>query len=78
MVEIFTNISEEMKTQTKYWVDLALRQSNPLEGAKILSDFYSVQENENDRNFIDFYINMRFQQLNKELTYDTIKEKGVY
>ena len=66
MIEIFSDISEETRQQAEYWVDLALKQSNPLEAVKILTDLRGVQENERDKEFIDFYVNMRLGHLTNE------------
>ena len=66
MIEIFADIDDSIKEQTEYWVNLALKQSNPLEAVKILSEFRGVQENERDKEFIDFYVNLRLQELSNK------------
>lgn len=66
MIELFTDISDDTKKQVEYWVNLALKQSNAFEAVKILSNLHDVQGNDNDKDFVNFYINMRLQQLINE------------
>lgn len=66
MIEIFADIDDSIKEQAEYWVNLALKQSNPLEAVKILNEFRGVQENERDKEFIDFYVNLRLQELSNK------------
>ena len=62
MIEIFSEIPVHIKEQAKLWVDLALRQTNPAESIKIMEEFRNLLK-ENEKDFCDFYFNMRLEEL---------------
>jgi hypothetical protein len=63
MTEIFTNIPEEVKEQTKLIVNFIFSQLDPESGLKFIESYISSCENEEERDFIRFYFNMRMEQL---------------
>ena len=62
MVELFTNVSKTVKDRTKFWVDIAMLNPNPLEAAKEILSFQKTLDTEEEKNFVDFYFNMRMLQ----------------
>lgn len=63
MIELFTDISDQVKDQTKFWVNLALLQSSALEADRIIKNYIESLTNENERNFVQFYLRMKMEQL---------------
>jgi hypothetical protein len=63
MVELFTDIPEYIKVQSKFWVDLALSQDDPLAAIQMLESYRSSCLNEREKEFVDFYFNMRVEDL---------------
>ena len=66
MVEIFYNIPPHIKELAKNWVDLALRQTNPFEAVKMISNFANSCSTEEERDFVDFYFKLRLERLLNE------------
>lgn len=66
MIELFSEIPQQIKDAAKFWVDMALQQKNPIDGVKMISEFIKTCSNEEEREFIDFYFNMRMEQLRNE------------
>ena len=66
MVELFSEIPQEVKDAAKFWVDMALRQNNPIDGVKMISEFINSCNNKEEKEFVDFYFNMRMEQLRNE------------
>ena len=66
MTEIFVNIPEEVKEQTKLVVNFIFSQLNPEQGLKFIESYISSCQDEEEKNFIRFYFNMRMEQLLNE------------
>lgn len=66
MIELFPNVSIHIRDLAKYWIDLALRQTNPMESAKIMLEFINSCNTQEEKDFIDFYFNLRMEQLKNE------------
>ena len=66
MVEIFYDIPPHIKELAKNWVDLALRQTNPFEAVKMISNFANSCSTEEERDFVDFYFKLRLERLLNE------------
>lgn len=66
MVEIFYDIPPHIKELAKNWVDLALRQTNPFDAVKMISNFADSCSTEEERDFVDFYFKLRLEQLKNE------------
>ena len=63
MIELFIDISDQVKDQTKFWVNLALLQSSASEADRIIKNYIESLTNENERNFVQFYLRMKMEQL---------------
>lgn len=66
MTEIFANIPEEVKKQTQLVANFIFSQLEPESGLKFIENYISSCENEEERDFIRFYFNMRMEQLLNE------------
>lgn len=62
MVELFTNVSKKVKDETKFWVEIAMLNPNPKEAAKEILAFQNTLQKEEEKEFVDFYFNMRMLQ----------------
>ena len=65
MVEIFPNVSEQVRQQAKFWVDLALQQKNLYTAARMVSEYANSCFNDEEKDFVDFYFKMRLEELTK-------------
>ena len=72
MIELFTNVPKEWKEQAEYWFNLALRQSNPLESAKLLKAYLGTRKTQEEKDYANFYINLQLEML----TTGEIKHEG--
>lgn len=66
MTEIFNDIPDFIKQQLKYWVDLALQQKYPADTIRMIKEFRDSCYNEEEKEFVDFYFNMRLEALKEE------------
>lgn len=66
MKEIFNNVSKTVKDRTKFWVDIAMLNPNPQEAAKEILAFQKTLETQEEKDFVDFYFNLRMLQLREE------------
>ena len=66
MIELFPNVPTQIKILNEKWVDLALEQENGLTGAKMIHDFVNSLNNEEEKDFVDFYFQLRMEQLKNE------------
>lgn len=66
MTEIFTNLPVEFKQRVKFMWEMAIRQSNLPKTMKVIKNF---MENcsEEEKEFIDFYIQMQGVQINEDI-----------
>lgn len=63
MEEIFSNIPDEIKQQAQFVFNMALRQKNILHTIKVLEEYTKTCANEEEQKFVEFYFNMRMEQL---------------
>lgn len=63
MIEIFNNIPKEVRDNAKFWFEVALSQTDAKDTIRMLSEYRNSCENEEEQEFVDFYFNMRFEQL---------------
>ena len=70
MIELFPNVPGYVREQAKFWVDFALKQKNPFEGAKMVSNFANSCQTEEDKEFVNFYFNLRLEQIRNESNND--------
>ena len=66
MIELFQNVSKEIKEQAKLIFDYSLQQTDPLRAAQILNDFLNICYNPEDHEFVEFYFKLRMEQINYE------------
>lgn len=69
MVEIFANIPERVKEQAKFWMDFSLNYP-PLEALKMLKDYSNSCIDPEEKDFVDFYFNLRWEELKNESNSD--------
>lgn len=68
MVEIFENISDDIKQKAEIMWKIAIAQSNPAEAAKLLNTFteyYRTKWTEEEVDFLQFYFQIQME-MNKE------------
>ncbi len=63
MIEIFDNIPERTKKQAEFIFDMAMRHSNLPTVVKILDNYTNTCINEEEKEFLNFYFNMRMEQM---------------
>ena len=61
--EIFQDISKEFKACAEFIFNMAARQTNPQSALKILNNFTNICVNEEEKQFVEFYFNLRMEQL---------------
>ena len=61
--EIFQDISKELKACAEFIFNMATRQINPQSALKILNNFTNSCVNEEEKQFVEFYFNLRMEQL---------------
>ena len=66
MTELFADVSKQVKDRTKFWVDIALLNPNPMEQAQEILKFRNSLEREDEKEFVDFYVNLRALQARNE------------
>lgn len=66
MIEIFSNVSQKAKDNAQFIFDMAMRQKNITDMIDVMNTYTSTCEDENERNFIEFYFNMRMEQSQHE------------
>ena len=62
MIELFANVSKKVKDETKFWVNIAMLNPNPQEGAKEILAYQNTLKTEEEKDFVDFYFNLRMLQ----------------
>ena len=63
MIEIFANIPEEVRQQTELVANFIFSTLEPEAGLKFMESYIASCENEEEKEFIRFYFNMRMAQL---------------
>lgn len=66
MTELFADVSKQVKDRAKFWVDIALLNPNPMERAQEILNFRNSLEREDEKEFVDFYVNLRALQARDE------------
>lgn len=67
MTELFENVSEKQKNNIRFMIDLNLLCQDPRETAQRLIDFRKTLMTEEEKEFMDFYFNMRIMEIKGEL-----------
>jgi len=63
MTELFTNIPESVKKQTELFVDLTFKNEDPFEIVNVLNEYTENCKNEEEKEFVRFYINMKLEEM---------------
>jgi hypothetical protein len=66
MTELFADVSNQVKDRAKFWVDIALLNPDPMARAQEILNFRNSLEREDEKEFVDFYVNMRALQARDE------------
>lgn len=70
MEELFSEIPEDIRARTAFWIEMALKQKNILDGLKMLAEYTESCANEEEKNYIDFCLNTKLEQLSNESNND--------
>jgi len=62
-IEIFANIPEEVREQTRLIANFIFSQLDPESGLKFIQSYISSCEDEEEKEFVRFYFNMRMEQI---------------
>ena len=63
MIEIFADIPEETKNKAKFWFEVAFAQPSAHSTIKMLKEYRDSCANEYERDYVDFYFNMRMENM---------------
>ena len=66
MIELFTNIPEEIKIQTELVANFIFNNFGPEPGLKFIQSYISSCQDEEEQDFARFYFSMRLEQLLSE------------
>ena len=66
MVEIYAQIPQEFKDMTELFMDLVLTIHDMKTQAELLNEFTNSCKTEEEREFVNFYINLRLEQMLNE------------
>ena len=65
-IELFTELSEEVKNEIRNYIDSVLKNFPLLSAAKAIREFANGCIDEEEQNFIDFYFNLKLEEMQKE------------
>lgn len=57
MIELFANVPQQTKNRLKFWLEMLSKEKNPLIWSKKILEFRETLKTEEEKEFIDFYIN---------------------
>jgi hypothetical protein len=63
MIELFANVSDRIKNETKFWVETAILAFDSRLAAETILKFKNTLNTEEEKDFVDFYFNLRMLQL---------------
>ena len=63
MVELFTELPQEIKDGIRMYVDSVLKDFQLLDAVKIISEFANACTNQDEQDFIDFYFNLKLEEI---------------
>ena len=66
MTELFENVSKQTKERAKFWVDIAILNPDPEARAREILSFRNSLQTEEEKDFVDFYVNFRALQARDE------------
>ena len=65
MNELFTNINEELREETKFWITFALLKKDSYKSAKMIEDFKKRLQTEEEKNYVDFAFQVKIEELKR-------------
>lgn len=66
MIEIFEDIPQEIKDQVSFVFEMALLQPDLPSAVNVLKNYTNTCRNEREKEFVEFYFNMRMENLLNE------------
>ena len=63
MTELFTELPDNVKRQAEKFVDMKLQNDDPFDIVNILNEYTESCQSEEEREFVQFYINMRLEEM---------------
>ena len=57
MIELFTNVPQQTKNRLKFWLEMLSKEKNPITWSRKILDFREKLQTEEEKEFVDFYIN---------------------
>ena len=57
MIELFSNVPQQTKNRLKFWLEILSKEKNPIIWSKKILDFRETLQTEEEKEFVDFYIN---------------------
>lgn len=66
MTELFTDLPDNVKRQAEQFVDITLMHDDPFEIVNILNEYTQSCQTEEEQEFVEFYVNMRLEELKNE------------
>lgn len=63
MTELFANIPRAVRLVTQFWAEVALAQPDMKDTIRMMDEYYNSCTDEEEKEFVNFYFNMRMQQL---------------
>lgn len=66
MEELFMNVSEQVRAQTKFWVDMALIQPDLISGLNMIKTYFDSCNTEEEKDYVCFYFTSIMEQRNNE------------
>lgn len=66
MIELFTNIPEEVKKQHETAINLIFTTLKPFQINTFLKSYINTTQNEEEKDFINFLVNLKMEKYNNE------------
>lgn len=63
MTELFTELPDNVKRQAEKFVDITLQNDDPFDIVNILNEYTESCQSEEEREFVQFYVNMRLEEM---------------
>ena len=57
MIELFANVPQQTKNRLKFWLEMLSKEKNPITWSRKILDFRETLRKEEEKEFVDFYIN---------------------
>ena len=57
MIELFADVPQQTKNRLRFWLEMLSKEKNPIIWSRKILDFRETLQTEEEKEFIDFYIN---------------------